>query len=89
MHSAVFYIGIGWLAVLLGITVIAVARGHSTLERLLALDLAVIVLIGLLALVAGEDGRSYALDAALGLAMLSFVATLAGARYEGDRRPFE
>jgi hypothetical protein len=38
---------------------------------------------------AGQARRSYMLDAALALALLSFVSTLAAARYLGDRRPFE
>jgi multisubunit Na+/H+ antiporter MnhF subunit len=38
--------------------------------------------------VAGEDRTHYPLDAALALALLSFVATLAAARYHEDRRPF-
>lgn len=84
----VFYLGIGWLAVLLGVTVITAARSRSTASRILALDLLTLILVGLLALSAGEDGRSYALDAALGLALLSFVGTLAACRFHEDRRPF-
>jgi multisubunit Na+/H+ antiporter MnhF subunit len=57
-------------------------------ERILALDLLTLILIGLLALAAGEDQRAYALDAALALALLSFVATLAASRYYEDRGPF-
>ena len=37
-----------------------------------------LVLIGLLGLVAAQNQRSYALDAAMVLALLSFVSTLAG-----------
>jgi multicomponent Na+:H+ antiporter subunit F len=88
IHEAVFYAGIGWLTVLLGVCVLHVARAPTPTQRLLGLDLLVLVLIGLLALAAGEDGRSYALDAALALALLSFVATVAAAKYLGDRRPF-
>jgi multicomponent Na+:H+ antiporter subunit F len=87
MQSAVFYGAIAWMALLLGICVLQVARAPTTAQRILALDLLTLVLIGLLALVAGEDGRSYALDAALALALLSFLATLAASRYLGDRRP--
>jgi multicomponent Na+:H+ antiporter subunit F len=87
MQSAVFYGAIAWLALLLGLCVVQVARAPTTAQRILALDLLGLVLIGLLALVAGEDGRSYALDAALALALLSFLATLAAGRYLGDRRP--
>lgn len=88
-HQAVFLAGITWLAVLLGVAVLWIWRARTTAERLVALDTAVLVLIGLLGLVAAETRRPYALDAALALALLSFVATLAGARYLGDRRPFE
>jgi multicomponent Na+:H+ antiporter subunit F len=87
-QSLVFYIGIAWLALLLGISAIVVVRAASVAGRILALDLLILVLIGLLALVAGEEQRSYALDAALALALLSFVATLAAARYHEDREPF-
>ena len=88
MSDLVFYAGIVWLAVLLGIVVVRLARAPTTGERILALDLLTLVLIGLLALSAGEDQRSYALDAALALALLGFVATLAGCRYYENKRPF-
>ena len=84
----VFYAGIVWVAVLLGVVVIRLARARTTGERVLALDLLTLVLIGLLALAAGDDRRSYALDAALALALLSFVATLAACRYYESRSPF-
>ena len=87
-HEAVFLLGIGWMAVLLGLCVLLIARAATPARRILALDLLALVLVGLLALVAGEDERAYALDAALALALLSFVATVAAARYTGDRRPF-
>jgi multicomponent Na+:H+ antiporter subunit F len=88
-NDLVFVAGIAWLAVLLAVSIAAIGRARTTAERLVALDTAVLVLIGLLGLVAAENRRSYALDAALALALLSFVATLAGARYLGDRRPFD
>lgn len=83
-----FFLAIAWLAVLLAVVVARLARAGSTGERILALDLLTLVLIGLLAVAAGEDQRSYALDAALALALLSFVATLAAARYYENRKPF-
>jgi len=83
-----FFLAIAWLAVLLAVVVARLARAGSTGERILTLDLLTLVLIGLLAVAAGEDQRSYALDAALALALLSFVATLAAARYYENRKPF-
>ncbi len=88
MSGIVFYVAVVWLAVLLGVVVIRLARASSIGERILSLDLLTLVLIGLLAVAAGEDQRSYALDAALALALLSFVATLAAARYYESRKPF-
>ena len=83
-----FFAGIAWLTVLLGVSVVSVGRARTTAERLVALDTAVLMLIGLLGLVAAESRRPYALDAALALALLSFVSTVAASRYLGDRRPF-
>jgi multicomponent Na+:H+ antiporter subunit F len=88
MSDLVFYAGIVWLAVLLGVVVVHLATAPTTSQRILALDLLTLVLIGVLALAAGEDRRSYALDAGLALALLGFVATLAACRYYESRRPF-
>jgi multicomponent Na+:H+ antiporter subunit F len=88
MSEIVFFAGIVWLALLLGIVTVRLARADTTAQRILALDLLTVVMVGLLALAAGDDGRSYALDAALALALLGFVATLAACRYYEDRGPF-
>jgi multicomponent Na+:H+ antiporter subunit F len=88
MSAVVFYAAIVWLAVLLGITVVRLVAARTMGQRILALDLLTLILIGLLALAASEDQRSYALDAALALALLSFVATLAACKYYESRRPF-
>ena len=84
----IFFVAIAWLATLLGVVVVRLARARSSGERILALDLLTLVLIGLLAIAAGESQRSYTLDAALALALLSFIATLAASRYYESRRPF-
>lgn len=84
-----FTVGIAWLAVLLLVLVGSIARARTPAERIVALDLATLVLIGMLGLVAAHEDRPYALDAALALALLSFVATVAASRYLGDRKPFE
>lgn len=88
ISDIVFYAGMGWLAVMVAVIVIVTARGRTTATRILALNLLTMLVIGLLALIAGEDRRSYVLDAALALALLSFVSTLAACRYLEDRRPF-
>ena len=88
IHELVFYVAIAWMGGLLGLCALLVVRAATVARRILALDLLALVLIGLLALVAGEDQRSYALDAALALSLLSFVATLTASRYLADGRPF-
>ena len=86
--DVIFYGATVWLAGLLGIVVVRLAAAATTAERILAIDLLTLILIGLLALTARRDGRPYVLDTALALALLSFVATLAACRYYEDRRPF-
>ena len=88
MSNVVFYSATIWVAVLLGIVVISLARARTTAQRILAIDLLTLVLIGLLALAAQRNQRPYALDTALALALLSFVATLAACRYYENRKPF-
>lgn len=88
MGDVVFFGGIVWLALLVLGSLVRLARAKTPPERVLALDLLTLVLIGLLAVTAGEDRRVYALDAALALALLSFVATIAASRYHEDREPF-
>lgn len=88
ISDIVFYVAIVWVAALLGVVVVRLVRAETTAQRILALDLLTLVLIALLALVAGQNQRADALHAALALALLSFVATLAACRYHEDRRPF-
>lgn len=88
MSETVFIVATVWVSILLGIMVLRTARAPTTGQRILALDLMTLLLIGLLALAAADDGRSFTLDAALAIALLSFIATLAAARYYENRRPF-
>ena len=69
-----------WIAGLLGVTLLFVVVAPSALTRSLALDTLTLILIAFLALSIHGAGSSYALDAALVLALLSIVRTLA-ARY--------
>lgn len=86
MHTAVFHAGVVWMALLLGASAVLVVRARSVLSRILALDMLVLVLVALLVLFADEKRLSYFLDAALALALLSFVATVASARYHAQGR---
>lgn len=88
ISDAIFYAGVVWLAVLLAVVAVRLARASTTAQRILSLDLLTIVLIGLLAVATGEAKHPAPLDAALALALLAFVATLAACRHYEDREPF-
>ncbi len=88
MHQVIFAGAAVWMTVLLSVTVVVVIRARSTMVRILALDMLTLILIALLILFADANGVSYYLDAALVLALLSFVSTLAAARYHSEGRIF-
>lgn len=87
MHPFVAWIAIVWLGLLLLAVAGLVLRRRGYLDRVLALDTFATVLIAMLAVASYARGEGYALDAALLLALLSFVATLAAVRYHQSRRP--
>lgn len=88
MHETVFYVAVLWMA-LLGIGAgLQVLRSRSAGGRILALDTLVVVLIGLLVLWSNAEGVAYFMDAALMLAVLSFIGTLAAAHFNSDERLF-
>lgn len=88
MHETVFYIAVLWMAAL-GIGAgFKVLRAPSAGGRILALDTLVVVLIGLLVLWSNAEGVPYFMDAALMLAVLAFIGTLAAAHFNSDGRLF-
>ena len=88
MHEVVFYAAATWMTVLLAVAVVAVIRVSETAGRILALDVLTLILVALLVLYGDANRSAYYLDAALILALLAFVGTLAAARYYGERRIF-
>ncbi len=88
MHDIVFYVAFVWMTVLLVVSAAAVIRLRSTAGRILALDVLTLILVALLVLYADSERSSYYMDAALILSLLAFLATLALARYHGERRIF-
>jgi len=77
-----------WLVVLMFACGALLARGPRPGSRIVALDTLVLVLVALLVLVSAAEDRTFFLDAALMLALLGFVATVAAARYYGEGGPF-
>jgi multicomponent Na+:H+ antiporter subunit F len=88
LHEIVFYFAVAWMTGLLAISVAAVIKIQSTAGRILALDMLTLILVALLVLYADANRSPYYLDAALILALLAFVGTVAAARYHGQRKIF-
>lgn len=88
MHETVFYLASIWTTGLLLVSVLSVIRIRSTAGRILALDTLTLILVALLVLFVDAFRTPYFLDAALILALLAFVGTVATARYHGERKIF-
>lgn len=88
IHEAVFYAAVIWLALLTCACVVLLLRARSTGSRIVALDMLVLLVIGLLVLWSDTEQVSYFLDAALLLALLAFMGSLAAARFHGGGRLF-
>ena len=88
MHDLVFYIAVGWMTALLGASVVLLIRARSITVRILALDMLTLILVGLLVLYAAVNRQQYYIDAALILALVSFVSTLATSRYHSEGQIF-
>jgi multicomponent Na+:H+ antiporter subunit F len=87
MHTVVFYVAALWMTVLLAASIVLVIRARSIPSRILALDMAILIVIALFVLLSDVERVPYFLDAALVLALVSYTATIAAARYheeEGD-----
>lgn len=88
MSDTITTIALIWAVALLALSVLAVIRSRGSYSRILALDTATLMLIGVLLVMARRDDEPFYLDAALMLAALSFVSTIAAARYRAQGRPF-
>ena len=65
----------------LRLTGVRLIRGPSNFDRLLAAETIALGLVGVLMLRAGAADERFYLDAALGLALFSFVGTVVCAKY--------
>lgn len=88
MSDIVFNIAMIWLIALFCISVLIVAKAKSGLVRVLSLDVLSLVLVAVLIVYSSTTHTSYYLDAALVLALISFVSVIAAARYHAERRLF-
>jgi multisubunit Na+/H+ antiporter MnhF subunit len=88
MHEVVYYAAMIWMTGLLVACIWLVIRTPSQIVRILGLDTLTLVLIALLILYSTTQETSFYLDAALLLALVSFVSTVVVARYHSERKVF-
>ena len=74
-------LSLGCLTVALALTLVRLVRGPSDFDRLLAAETLALGLVGLLMLRASEADDRFYVDAALGLALFSFVGAVVFAEY--------
>lgn len=74
-------VAIGFLVVALFLAVIRLVRGPNLGDRILALDLITVLGAGLIGAIAVLTGFSLYIDIAIALALVSFLSTVALARY--------
>lgn len=88
MAEVAFYVAAVALGLLTAACGYLVVRSPSVATRILALDTAVLLLLALLVVFSYWQEVPYFLDAALVLALLGFLGTLAAARFHREGRLF-
>jgi multicomponent Na+:H+ antiporter subunit F len=78
MRTIIVGVALTWMTLLLVAGGLMLLRSRDTLQRIIVSDLLASIVIALLALLSYWRDTSYYLDAALALALLAFVSTLAG-----------
>lgn len=86
MHVVVYSAAAIWMTVLLASLVVFVIRAHSTSVRILTIDALTLVLVALLVLYSAANQQTYYLDAALAVALFSFIGAVVAARRLGGER---
>jgi len=79
--NVVFLVALPMLTLAAGLTFIRVAKGPTIPDRVIAIDLIGVLLVCLLVLMAGVTAQQAFLDVAMVVALISFVGTVAYARY--------
>jgi multicomponent Na+:H+ antiporter subunit F len=75
------YVAFGAVTLAMGAAFLRVVIGPSLPDRVLALDLIGLLSVSLIALYAIASGQSLYLDAAIALALISFLGTVAFSRF--------
>jgi multicomponent Na+:H+ antiporter subunit F len=69
------------LAVALVVTFIRLVKGPTLPDRIVAMDLFGVLVVGLIVVLAGSSGVRATLDAAIVIALIGFLGTIAYATY--------
>jgi multicomponent Na+:H+ antiporter subunit F len=75
------------LGVALLIAVLRLMKGPTLPDRIVAMDLAGVLVVGLIVVLAASTGVRATLDAAIVIALIGFVGTVAYATYVERERP--
>lgn len=89
MNAVVTTIGLVWVTLLLVGGGLVLLRARDAFQRIVALDALSVLVVCLLALLSYLREEPYWFDAAVALALLSLVASVAAARFLGTGGPFE
>ncbi len=74
--------------VLIGVALWRIWRGENIVDRLIGADLATVITLAVLVVLALITRNSIYIDVALGLAALGFIGTIALAKYIADEQMF-
>lgn len=83
--NVIIVIGVVFLAAAMVLTLFRMSRGPSTLDRVVAADVVVAVVIAALAMEAALNQHSTTLPIMLVLSLLGFAGSLSMARFVADR----
>lgn len=81
MVTGPFLVALTMLALAAALTFIRLAKGPSLPDRVIAIDLIGVLMVCLLVVMAGTTAQQVLLDVAMVVALISFVGTVAYARY--------
>ena len=85
VSSVIIMIGVVFLAGAMAMTLVRMSRGPSTLDRVVAADVVVAVVIAVLAMEAALNHHTTTLPIMLVLSLLGFAGALSMARFVADR----
>lgn len=81
------FVALSMLAAAAGLTFIRLVKGPTLPDRVIAIDLIGVLLVCVLVVTAGATAEQALLDVAMVIALVSFVGTVAYARYIERERP--